>query len=548
MPRVDITAPANAIEYHPALLAHAEEGGSGGGGGSSAANGPGVMHINPSHISSSTTFPMMARMFPAPFSDSESDSDLSDLSDSDLSDDSLDSIDLDLENLGDLSPAEQAENELFGLEYNGPTLSDDEASRLLVLMAHSSTCPGRYVLHRVGIMFMMVLAFFIQLLPFFYRHKHAKHRDVCSSVKYLMLHVRDCPGTTAAFDICPFPWCRKVKHLLYHMVSCVQPKDCAICSPQNLSPNLTALIGLNDYRRKKQRERRAAAMAAAAAAAKAKPPPARAMPKSAKATAIPKAGYRPTAAKPKAASAAFASSVPSAHRHYQGSAPSKNSGTASVSSKTTIASAAAVAAAPGAALAVVPQAKPSLKPTPQLSAGMRAATKPTPTPAVQQPRSALPAKAPATLPTSAATTIKVATNSSESAAQPAVPNSVTGIVKQKPPTAVTQAAAISLQKVTHAVAAEVAKLQTDTAEIGTQAFAVGTNLPATNTSTNDVVATLGAPAIVVSNPAQPTSSTTSAQHETVDVKAELGAAMEASTGAVMQSTVSKQRSSQCERP
>ena len=104
------------------------------------------------------------------------------------------------------------------------------------------------------------------------RHKNAKHRDVCNNVKFLMLHVRDCPGTTATFDVCPFPWCRKVKHSLYHLVSCIRPKTCAICSPKGLSPNLSALVGLNNHRRMKQRERRAAAVAAAAAAARGKAP------------------------------------------------------------------------------------------------------------------------------------------------------------------------------------------------------------------------------------------------------------------------------------
>jgi hypothetical protein len=69
-----------------------------------------------------------------------------------------------------------------------------------------------------------------------------------------MLHVRDCPGTTASFDVCPFPWCRKVKHLLYHLVSCQEPEYCAICSPIDLAPQLVALHGLNEHRFQKFRE------------------------------------------------------------------------------------------------------------------------------------------------------------------------------------------------------------------------------------------------------------------------------------------------------
>lgn len=135
---MDISSPANAIEYHPALLAHAEEGGNN----SSAGNGPGVMHINPSHIPSSATFPMNRRYAALP-SDSDSDSDLSDISEDGLSDDSLDSDVDELDNLGSMSPAEQAENESFGIDYDGPKLTDEQTSRLLILMSHASTCPGR---------------------------------------------------------------------------------------------------------------------------------------------------------------------------------------------------------------------------------------------------------------------------------------------------------------------------------------------------------------------------------------------------------------------
>ena len=70
-----------------------------------------------------------------------------------------------------------------------------------------------------------------------------------------MLHVRDCPGTTSSYDICPYPWCRKTKHLLYHLVSCTSPEKCPICSPKDLSPSFTALGALNKHRNMKQRQR-----------------------------------------------------------------------------------------------------------------------------------------------------------------------------------------------------------------------------------------------------------------------------------------------------
>jgi hypothetical protein len=77
------------------------------------------------------------------YSDDLEASDLSLKSDNgSLSDASADSDDSD-EGLPPLSPAEEAEHENFGNEYFGPCLSEKDAKRLLVLMAHASTCPGR---------------------------------------------------------------------------------------------------------------------------------------------------------------------------------------------------------------------------------------------------------------------------------------------------------------------------------------------------------------------------------------------------------------------
>jgi hypothetical protein len=143
-------------------------------------------------------------------------------------DDSLYSVELDPEAVASMSPSEQAENERFGMEYGGPILTDGEASRLLILMAHASSCPGR--------------------------HKSAKHGEVCRSTKWMMLHVRDCPGTTSSYDVCPFAWCRKVKHLLFHLVSCTKPRCCAICAPAEIDSNWDTLSKLNDHRLKKFRE------------------------------------------------------------------------------------------------------------------------------------------------------------------------------------------------------------------------------------------------------------------------------------------------------
>lgn len=171
---------------------------------------------------------------------SESDSDLSELSDDNISIGSLKAAELESE-LQSMTPAERAEHETFGKEYDGPVLADDHAAKLLILMGHASTCPCH--------------------------HKSEKHKEVCRATKYMMLHVRDCPGTTSTCDVCPFPWCRKVKHLLYHLVSCKEPDQCQICSPKELPKGLQGLVGLNAHRTKKHRER-LIAMAKASLAAK----------------------------------------------------------------------------------------------------------------------------------------------------------------------------------------------------------------------------------------------------------------------------------------
>jgi hypothetical protein len=190
-----------------------------------------------------------AKTSTVPMLDSESDSDLSELSDDDISIGSLKAAELEAD-IQSMTPAERAEHETFGDEYEGPRLSDEHASKLLILMGHASTCPCH--------------------------HKSEKEKDICRSTKYMMLHVRDCPGTTSTFDVCPFPWCRKVKHLLYHLVSCSEPDQCSICSPKDLPKGLEGLVGLNAHRMKGHRERMIAAAKATLKAKTnpvAKPPP-----------------------------------------------------------------------------------------------------------------------------------------------------------------------------------------------------------------------------------------------------------------------------------
>ena len=88
IPRIDITSPANAIEYHPALLSHLEDGGRGGAG-SIPANSAQAM---------APTMPIVSQIPDSANSiNSESDSDLSELSDDNISIGSLRAAELESE-------------------------------------------------------------------------------------------------------------------------------------------------------------------------------------------------------------------------------------------------------------------------------------------------------------------------------------------------------------------------------------------------------------------------------------------------------------------
>jgi hypothetical protein len=110
-----------------------------------ASPSPVVMHPVPSNSAYQPLTPQSSKLSPFyPLSDSDDESDLSELSDAaNLSDDSYDSDDS--EDDMPLTEGELAEMESFGKEYDGPKLTPDQASRLLILMGHAQTCPGRYV-------------------------------------------------------------------------------------------------------------------------------------------------------------------------------------------------------------------------------------------------------------------------------------------------------------------------------------------------------------------------------------------------------------------
>lgn len=104
------------------------------------------MHPAPSQTSYQPLTPPGSKFPPLyPLSDSDEESDLSELSDAaNLSEDSYDSDDS--EDDMPLTEGELAEIESFGKEYEGPKLTPEQSSRLLILIGHGQTCPGRCVL------------------------------------------------------------------------------------------------------------------------------------------------------------------------------------------------------------------------------------------------------------------------------------------------------------------------------------------------------------------------------------------------------------------
>lgn len=125
IPRIDIASPENAIEYHPALLAHAND--------------------DSAKSSKNTATASLARINIKGFIANHSVmKDFSMDSSSIGSDEDLYTSDSDTSLSDDMSPSTQAENEDFGLDYSGPRFNEYDASRLLIMFEHASTCPGRY--------------------------------------------------------------------------------------------------------------------------------------------------------------------------------------------------------------------------------------------------------------------------------------------------------------------------------------------------------------------------------------------------------------------
>ena len=142
IPRLDISAPANAIDYHPALLVHAacED--------SSKISSKTVPAV-PIHYSVGANENAQDNVVKAPSGLADLTTDLDfDLSDDDDElmlggDDEDDGGGDDEDDSVGISSSARAENEDFGKNYNGPVFTEYDASRLLIVMSHASTCPGQ---------------------------------------------------------------------------------------------------------------------------------------------------------------------------------------------------------------------------------------------------------------------------------------------------------------------------------------------------------------------------------------------------------------------
>ncbi len=202
IPRLDIAAQANAIEYHPALLAHLDEGNTkterGDSGVVESSSYPpldtSLSANTPANTSTTTSMAMGLHVIPyqpnavatgtqggmsyvtrpinpalavgiARDTSSYSDSDVSHTDESDgeggsgivnggfnYDESSDDEEATPFATRGDnnmdgdddsVAREESVEREEFGYEYKGEKMSDDQARRLLVLIEHASTCPGR---------------------------------------------------------------------------------------------------------------------------------------------------------------------------------------------------------------------------------------------------------------------------------------------------------------------------------------------------------------------------------------------------------------------
>lgn len=132
-----------------------------------------------------------------------------------------DSCDDDEEEVDEFMDEEEIKRDAFPFDGEG-YLTRDQASQLLVLMSHARTCSGE--------------------------HKSEELGEVCRSTKFLMLHVRDCPGVDANGNQCRYSWCAPTKKMLRHLTRCFEPTTCGICCANSVKPSYAQLCKINNTR------------------------------------------------------------------------------------------------------------------------------------------------------------------------------------------------------------------------------------------------------------------------------------------------------------
>jgi hypothetical protein len=138
VPKLDISVPANEIDYHPALLSQEDTG-----------KPARAREIVPNNMTQTVKYiHRPSSHAKKSFSLSDSEVSFTDESDGEGTggkyDESSEEEDTIYDNdMDSITREDRAEKEEFGHDFQGETLTEDQSKRLLVLIEHASICPGR---------------------------------------------------------------------------------------------------------------------------------------------------------------------------------------------------------------------------------------------------------------------------------------------------------------------------------------------------------------------------------------------------------------------
>ena len=82
------------------------------------------------------------------------------------------------------------------------------------------------------------------------RHTDKGGQTVCDNVKFMMLHARDCQGTSNDGNPCNRAWCVKVKNLAIHLAMCPFAWNCKICTPSGDSTTVLKTLQTENFARR----------------------------------------------------------------------------------------------------------------------------------------------------------------------------------------------------------------------------------------------------------------------------------------------------------